>query len=133
MNQRGTATVEFICVLPWLVLALITIVGISLMFLQGSLLQYVAFKGARILNVYNESALPTEQARLLSKTKLDFRNGLLWVRRGRSKTAAPAEFALRGELRLLPNPDSRDKNGQYLLDNPIPYCGGNGDYTLCPD
>lgn len=130
-NRQGSSTVELVCILPWLVLALMTIVGISILFFKGSLLQYGSFRGARILKVYRESHLQEELGRLVPKAKGLYHDGLLQVKLGRLQTAAPVEFALRGETRILSAPGTQDKKGQYLLDNPVAYCGSGGDYGLC--
>jgi len=107
--SKGSSTVEFVLILPWLIAFFLSILAVAIWVLLAQFSQYEAYQASRGVGVYQQ------------------KNAKIGI------ADAPVHFALEGEMADLsaqgsPIPEFRKIP---LMDNPIGFCGSQGDYGLC--
>lgn len=138
-SERGNAVVEFVLVLPWLVGILVAAALVPVWIMAGKLFFFAAFKGARSMAVYEKVGAQNAVAVLSPGSEIIEvdEDGFLHLKREKTdlalemKTKIPVSFALKKESLDLSNQGRRDSRGHPLMDNPIFFCGRQGDYHLC--
>lgn len=101
--MKGSSTLSFVLILPWLILLFLSIIWLAVFILRANTLHYAAYGEARSAGLY----------------KTAFR------------TKTPILFALEKESLDLSHQSEWDRWGYPQMDNWIPYCGANGNYHLC--
>ena len=123
-DNRGSSTIAFVLILPWLVLAILSIVVLVVWILVGNTLHYQAYQGARKAGLYQ---IDVGRSRFFSVQKVIDR----WRPSLTLKTAAPILFTLARESKDLSHQNELDRWGYPSMDNWILYCGEAGEYYLC--
>ncbi|MBI5299984.1 MAG: pilus assembly protein [Deltaproteobacteria bacterium] len=115
-NCRGAGLVEFILILPWVVGIVLALVAVAIWVLQGHLMHYAAHKQSRLLSLYQTDKAEAESQLIYPRPIV---------------THAPLHFSLNGVQLDLLHQDKQDAWRQPQMDNPIPFCGEEGNYALC--
>lgn len=140
MNTRGSSAVEFVLVLPWLIFFLAGMIAAVSWFFSGTILQYSAFRGARIASVYNFSGAEREVKRRVPQAHVRLGSDQNYVV-GRTfknwhSVLKPSAHALitptlKGFSQTLNDQGKKDFFGYSFMDNWIGFCGDTERYGLC--
>ena len=110
-SNRGQTATEFILVLPVFLILLIGFVGLCDRSITYQLLNFAGFQAARFWGLYDPIRAADEVKAIHPKFKME------WFAK------FPIAYALEGIQKNL--------NDKTREDNPIAYCGDQGEYFLC--
>lgn len=131
INQKGNSVVEFVLVLPWFLLALLTVIYFSLWIMGSQMGHYAAYQGARNVSLYTNERAENEVERIAPGSLVQEISSkkIFKIKRTVGDLAlpllvgAPIPFALEGMKLNLSN--------QGQMDNQIQFCGTGGNYYPC--